>query len=116
MKRMMKRVMLPLGEKQFDLELGKSTVIRAFGFAYAQEKMSVLSSLKGQPQQIVKELPFVIVECDPDEQEVKRHFCVVGEMAVVESTQKVLYVGSALSQMHGGTPYFLFEEVPDLLT
>ncbi len=108
MKRAMERVFLPYGEREFTLKVRGPGIVRVFGFAYAVEKRSLVSPTG---EKVMRELPFVIMEVDPDQPEQSRSFAVVNEGQIIAADKNLEFRGSAMSQINGGTPFFLFEEV-----
>lgn len=109
MKRSIEEVRLPQGKFEFEVEIRKPGIIHNFMMGYSR-KQTAIADLSGREQQVVEEIPLLMVEVDPDEEKVTRKFFVVPHGKAIESEMKLLYRGTTQTGMGQGPLFHLFEE------
>jgi hypothetical protein len=103
---------IPLGkEKEFELELPMGSVIRRWEMGVEEQKVLVGLQVPNLPpgQKVLREIPIIFVEMDPDAPVVKRTFKVVQTGEPLDDSYQ--YVSSVLARSPAGMFWFhLFEQ------
>jgi hypothetical protein len=90
---------LPVGIRQFELEIQEPGIIRQFGMGVRQKTIVASSVITGPDagKPVLEEVPYILVEVNPDARKVKRQFVVLNTGEVFEAVS-FEYKASAASR------------------
>jgi hypothetical protein len=110
---MMKRAIIPIelpqGVQQFEVELQEPGTVHSFLMGYRKKKTLLAMPDTPDGQQVVEEVPTIMVEVDPTTAPRRRKFVVLATGQVAEASA-LKFIGTTMSQANGGALYHLFEE------
>ena len=109
MKRIVVKIIVPR-EREFELNLQEPGVVHQFLMGYEKKKIAIAMPGMQPGQEVVEELPTLLVEIDPDGPFRKRKFLVVPEGIGLEA-DKLVYLGTTLSRVGNGVFVHLWEEI-----